>query len=121
MDLLECDVREHLGPPTESLAAIAAYVAAHPEKEWIVGSGWYMGDFENGTPRREDLDAIVPDRPAFLPNRDGHSSVGQQPRRSSSPASTRRRRTRPTAGSSAIRTGRRRARSTRAPPTSSSA
>ncbi len=33
-----------------------------------------MGDFENGTPRREDLDAIVPDRPAFLPNRDGHSS-----------------------------------------------
>ena len=73
MDLLECDVREHLGRP-QTLAAIAAYVAAHPEKEWIVGSGWYMGDFENGTPRREDLDAIVADRPAFLPNRDGHSS-----------------------------------------------
>ena len=73
MDLLECDVREHLGR-RQTLAAIAAYVAAHPEKEWIVGSGWYMGDFENGTPRREDLDAIVPDRPAFLPNRDGHSS-----------------------------------------------
>jgi predicted amidohydrolase YtcJ len=33
-----------------------------------------MGDFPNGTPRREDLDAIVSDRPAFLPNRDGHSS-----------------------------------------------
>ena len=73
MDLLECDVREHLGR-RETLAAIAAYVAAHPEKAWIVGSGWYMGDFENGTPRREDLDAIVADRPAFLPNRDGHSS-----------------------------------------------
>jgi len=73
MDLLECDVREHLGR-RETLAAIAAYVAAHPEKAWIVGSGWYMGDFENGTPRREDLDAIVADRPAILPNRDGHSS-----------------------------------------------
>ena len=73
MDLLECDVREHLGR-RETLAAIAAYAAAHPEKAWIVGSGWYMGDFENGTPRREDLDAIVADRPAFLPNRDGHSS-----------------------------------------------
>src|SRR6476661_6754355 len=73
MDLLECDVREHLGR-RQTLAAIAAYAAAHPEKAWIIGSGWYMGDFENGTPRREDLDAIVADRPAFLPNRDGHSS-----------------------------------------------
>jgi len=33
-----------------------------------------MADFENGTPRREDLDAIVADRPAFFPNRDGHST-----------------------------------------------
>jgi predicted amidohydrolase YtcJ len=73
MDLLECDVREHLGRE-QTLAAIAAYAAAHPDKTWIVGSGWYMGDFANGTPRREDLDAILPDRPAFFPNRDGHSS-----------------------------------------------
>jgi predicted amidohydrolase YtcJ len=33
-----------------------------------------MADFEHGTPRREDLDAIVADRPAFFPNRDGHST-----------------------------------------------
>jgi len=33
-----------------------------------------MADFPNGVPHREDLDAIVPDRPAFLPNRDGHSA-----------------------------------------------
>ena len=33
-----------------------------------------MADFENGTPRREDLDAILADRPAFFPNRDGHSA-----------------------------------------------
>ncbi|HEY7130680.1 MAG TPA: amidohydrolase, partial [Candidatus Limnocylindrales bacterium] len=45
-----------------------------PELPWIVGSGWSMADFPNGTPRREDLDTAVPDRPAFLPNRDGHSS-----------------------------------------------
>jgi predicted amidohydrolase YtcJ len=74
MDLLECDVRGHEGGREQTLAAIAAYAAAHPEKEWIVGSGWYMGDFEHGTPRREDLDAILPDRPAFFPNRDGHST-----------------------------------------------
>jgi predicted amidohydrolase YtcJ len=67
-------VREQGGSRDGTLATIAEYAAAHPEKAWIVGSGWYMGDFEHGTPRREDLDAIVPDRPAFFPNRDGHST-----------------------------------------------
>ena len=73
VDRLQCDVRESRGRDGV-LATIRAYVAAHPDEEWIVGSGWYMADFEHGTPRREDLDAIVPDRPAFLPNRDGHSA-----------------------------------------------
>ena len=73
MDLLECDLRECDGRG-EVLAAIAKYAAAHPEKAWIVGSGWYMADFPHGTPRREDLDVILPDRPAFFPNRDGHST-----------------------------------------------
>ena len=53
---------------------IRAYAAAHPDLPWVIGSGWSMADFERGTPRREDLDAVVPDRPAFLPNRDGHST-----------------------------------------------
>ena len=87
--------------------------------EWIVGSGWYMADFPNGTPRREDLDAIVPDRPAFLPNRDGHSAWVNS-RALELAGIDARRRTRPTAGSSATPTARRRGRSTRAPPSSSS-
>jgi len=73
VDRLQCDLRESRGREGV-LATIRAYVAAHPDEEWIVGSGWSMADFENGTPRREDLDAIVPDRPVFLPNRDGHSA-----------------------------------------------
>lgn len=72
VDRLECDVRDADDRPAV-LELIRAYAAAHPEDPWIIGSGWSMADFENGTPRREDLDAIVPDRPAFLPNRDGHS------------------------------------------------
>ncbi|MEK6719832.1 MAG: amidohydrolase [Chloroflexota bacterium] len=56
------------------LGIIAAYAAANPDQAWIRGGGWSMGDFPNGTPRREDLDRIVPDRPVFLPNRDGHSA-----------------------------------------------
>jgi predicted amidohydrolase YtcJ len=73
VDQLECDVRD--SPGREGvLETIRAYAEAHPDLEWIVGSGWYMADFERGTPRREDLDRVVPDRPAFLPNRDGHSA-----------------------------------------------
>ena len=53
---------------------IAAYAGRHPDVPWIRGGGWYMADFPGGTPRREDLDAIVPDRPVFLTNRDGHGA-----------------------------------------------
>jgi predicted amidohydrolase YtcJ len=73
VDRLQCDVRDARGRDGV-LETIRTYVAAHPDAEWIIGSGWYMADFENGTPRREDLDAIVADRPAFFPNRDGHST-----------------------------------------------
>ena len=30
--------------------------------------------YANGTPTREALDAVVPDRPVFLTNKDGHGS-----------------------------------------------
>ena len=73
IDRLTCDVRESRGRDGV-LATIRAYVDANPDLPWIIGSGWYMADFERGTPRREDLDAIVSGRPAFLPNRDGHST-----------------------------------------------
>ena len=33
-----------------------------------------MDRFPGGTPHRRDLDALVPDRPAFLSNRDGHGA-----------------------------------------------
>ncbi|MDH4159371.1 MAG: amidohydrolase [Actinomycetota bacterium] len=56
-----------------SVAAVAAYAAAHPEAEWILGGGWSMEAFPGGTPTAALLDAVVPDRPVFLPNRDGHS------------------------------------------------
>jgi predicted amidohydrolase YtcJ len=73
MEIMECDLRDSRGREG-AIEAVRAYADAHPDLEWIVGSGWYMPDFPNGTPRREDLDAVVPDRPVFLPNRDGHST-----------------------------------------------
>lgn len=56
------------------LAAVAAYASAHPDVEWIVGGGWAMEHFPGGLPDRIDLDAVVPDRPVFLFNRDVHGA-----------------------------------------------
>jgi predicted amidohydrolase YtcJ len=53
---------------------IARYAADHPDEAWVVGGGWAMECFPGGTPRREDLDAVVPDRPVFLMNRDVHGA-----------------------------------------------
>jgi predicted amidohydrolase YtcJ len=56
------------------LAAISAYAAANPDEEWITGGGWAMEHFPGGTPSKQDLDRIVPDRPVFLFNRDVHGA-----------------------------------------------
>ena len=56
------------------LDVVAAYAAAHPDEPWIVGGGWAMESFPGGLPRKEDLDAIVPDRPVFLFNKDVHGA-----------------------------------------------
>jgi predicted amidohydrolase YtcJ len=73
LSMLRCDLHEDAqsGPGYDK---IEAYARSHPEESWIRGGGWYMAAFEGGTPRREDLDRIVPDRPAFLTNRDGHGA-----------------------------------------------
>jgi predicted amidohydrolase YtcJ len=73
LTMLRCDLLEDAqsGPPYDK---IEAYARSHPDEAWVRGGGWYMAAFEGGTPRREDLDRIVPDRPAFLTNRDGHGA-----------------------------------------------
>jgi len=73
VDMLRCDLHAAQGL-SDCLDLIAAYAAAHPEKEWIVGGGWSMEFFPGGTPTRQLLDAIVPDRPVVLINRDGHGA-----------------------------------------------
>ncbi len=58
----------------QSLELIAAYAASNRDLPWLQGGGWTMEHFPGGTPRRELLDAIVPDRPVLLRNRDHHGS-----------------------------------------------
>jgi predicted amidohydrolase YtcJ len=70
---IECALDRFDG--AENLArAVGDYAAAHPELDWIVGDGWSLDAFPGGIPRREALDAVVPDRPVFLYNRDGHGA-----------------------------------------------
>jgi predicted amidohydrolase YtcJ len=56
------------------LAAIRAYADRNPGAAWIAGGGWGMDVFPGGVPSKEDLDAVVPDRPVFLSNRDHHGA-----------------------------------------------
>lgn len=73
IDMLQCDLHD-LGTKEEYLEAIVSYAKTNPDEEWILGGGWAQDAFPRGCPDRADLDAIVPDRPIFLPNRDGHSA-----------------------------------------------
>ena len=73
LDMLQCNLHD-LSTADEYLAAIRAYADTHPEVPWILGGGWSMDAFEGGTPTAAALDRIVPDRPVYLPNRDGHGA-----------------------------------------------
>jgi predicted amidohydrolase YtcJ len=71
--LRACDLRQ-AATAAGYVEVVAAYARDHPDEEWITGGGWSLDAFPGGLPRREALDAVVPDRPVFLPNRDGHGS-----------------------------------------------
>jgi predicted amidohydrolase YtcJ len=73
VDMNRCDVH-HCESAEEALAAIRSYAEANPDLPWIVGGGWSMSHYPGGTPTRQMLDAVVPDRPAYLVNRDGHGT-----------------------------------------------
>src|SRR5690606_1171253 len=69
LDLMRCNLAEDATAEAD-LSRIATYAAEHPDAEWILGGGWAMAAFPGGTPTAAALDAVVPDRPVFLANRD---------------------------------------------------
>ena len=51
------------------------FADAHPDLPWIVGGGWWAAVFAaTEGPRKELLDAVVPDRPVFLMDTDVHGA-----------------------------------------------
>ena len=73
IDRLRVDMSE-VHSADEYARLIRTYADANPDADWILGGGWAMDIFPGGTPSRQQLDAIVPDRPAFFANRDNHAA-----------------------------------------------
>jgi predicted amidohydrolase YtcJ len=74
INLTRCPLHDLAPEAAKYLEAIRAYGQANPDLPWVIGDGWYMSAFAGGTPTRQALDAVVPDRPAFFVNRDGHGA-----------------------------------------------
>jgi predicted amidohydrolase YtcJ len=75
-------------------SAIKAWVATHPDRDWVLGHGWALEAFGDRGPTRQLLDALVPDRPALLMAGDGQRAwvnsaalgIAQITRRTPNPA-----------------------------------
>jgi predicted amidohydrolase YtcJ len=71
--LRRCDLSGAVTLPAY-LDIIRDYVGRNLGDDWVTGGGWSMEAFPGGVPTSAPLDEIAPDRPVFLPNRDGHGA-----------------------------------------------
>ncbi len=51
------------------------FAKSHPELTWITGGGWGYSVFPNQIPDKKYLDAIIPDRPVYVSERDAHMGL----------------------------------------------
>ena len=52
---------------------IKTFLEENPDLEVYSGAGWMVSVFENGSPTKEVLDEVCPDKPMMLQDADGHS------------------------------------------------
>lgn len=57
-----------------ALEKAKAYAASQPAAGWVTGRGWNQEAWGSGFPTASDLDAAIPDRPAYLERVDGHAA-----------------------------------------------
>ena len=63
----------HLETKADYLAAVKDFAEKHPDHSVIYGHGWLNDSFPPQGPAKEDLDAVIADRPVSLMSHDGHS------------------------------------------------
>jgi predicted amidohydrolase YtcJ len=51
------------------------FAKAHPSLPWIVGAGWGYAAFPQQTVDKKYIDAVIPDRPVYLYERDEHMGL----------------------------------------------
>jgi predicted amidohydrolase YtcJ len=56
------------------LRRIAEFASSHPDRDWLLGRGWFYGVFPGGMPDRAQLDTVVPGRPAAIEAYDSHTT-----------------------------------------------
>jgi predicted amidohydrolase YtcJ len=52
---------------------IKKFAQENPARPWVLGRGWFYSAFPEKLPTKEQLDAVVPDRPAYMNCYDGHT------------------------------------------------
>ena len=58
----------------DALDRIGKFARAHPDRPWIIGSGWSQDRWHMGRfPTAAELDRVVPDRPVWLERADFHA------------------------------------------------
>jgi predicted amidohydrolase YtcJ len=73
LDLLRCSFAGCAGAE-DAVEFVARYAAEHPDLPWLLGGGWHQTWFPRACPSKDLLDAVVPDRPVFVYNADGHGA-----------------------------------------------
>lgn len=51
------------------------FAKSHPDLLWITGGGWGYSVFPNHKVHKKYIDAVIPDRPVYVSERDGHMGV----------------------------------------------
>lgn len=73
-NLLQVDLRG-INNRTATVAKVANYADGNLELEWVVGRGWNQEIWPiRNFPNRNDLDAVISDRPVYLVRVDGHAA-----------------------------------------------
>jgi len=70
--MLGCPLQD--ATDVEALLGALRACARRSEGEWVVGDDFDLALFADASPRREVLDAILPDRPVLVRALDGHNS-----------------------------------------------